>query len=494
MGGGGGFCEQQVLLDYGVGIDCHSKFLAICVLCLRGGRVWRAERECGVDWPSPLEAKEWITKTLGSLLQGPLRYCIESTGTYHMPVLRAFGGEPSVVNPLLAGPTRRKTNTLDARLLAHHSITGLWPKSFIPSEDGLQLRVLWAQRGEAVRAATRASNRANNIILRFGHTIAAEEPIRSTMGRALVDALVEGEVPGSPHVAPGGLPAYVRPVVGKLMADLTRETLAAREATKAARAFVEAREWPTADGLCPGAKLLRLLQTVPGVGETTSMCWLSEVCDPKRFQTAEQVAAFTGCDPSLKVSAGKVTEHVRRKGNDRLHRALLFAAQAKLRHADSRLALWGQAIAGRHRKGGHRKAIGAMSRRIACGLWHVHRLGQEFCMDNYHFGKPPGVRDAPREAIGLTPAQLASLPSEIATAQDVVNSFWKGQLGALRGFGQQSLEKISVWIDSNRAARAGPRIYRLDKNKKYERREKKRPDAPWPPHRQGDNERARDHA
>ena len=31
-----------------------------------------------------------------------LRYCIESTGTYHMPVLRAWEGIPCVANPLLA--------------------------------------------------------------------------------------------------------------------------------------------------------------------------------------------------------------------------------------------------------------------------------------------------------------------------------------------------------------------------------------------------------
>ena len=417
-----------------------------------------------------LEAKEWITNKLGSLLQGPLRYCIESTGTYHMPVLRAFGGEPSVVNPLLAGPTRRKTDTLDARLLAHHSITGLWPKSFVPSEDGLELRVLWAARGECLRAATRASNRANNIILRFGHTIAAEQPIRSEIGRALVNALVEGHVPQSPFVAPTGLPAHIRPVVGKLMADLTRETQATGEAAKVARSFVSAREWPTGDGPCPGGKLLGLLQTVPGVGETTAMAWLSEVCDPNRFQTSEQVAAFTGCDPSLKVSAGKVTEHVRRKGNDRLHRALLFAAQAEMRHGDSRLAQWGAAIAGRHRKGGHRKAIGAMARRIAVGLWHVHRLAEPFSLESCHFGKPPPVVNAPLAALGLTQGQVASLPAGILTAQDLVDAFWKGNLGAVRGFGQATLEKISVWVASNRAAGAGPRIYRLDRNKKYEPR------------------------
>ena len=50
---------------------------------------------------------------------------------------------------------------LDARMLAHHSITGIWKPSFIPTESAQVLRVLWATRAEALRAATRASNRLN---------------------------------------------------------------------------------------------------------------------------------------------------------------------------------------------------------------------------------------------------------------------------------------------------------------------------------------------
>jgi len=102
-----------------------------------------------------------IIGVLGSLAQADvLRCCIESTGAYHIPVLRAWKAIPCVVNPLLA-PDRRKTDVLDARILAHHSITGIWKPSLIPTESAQVLRVLWAARGEAVHAATRASNRLN---------------------------------------------------------------------------------------------------------------------------------------------------------------------------------------------------------------------------------------------------------------------------------------------------------------------------------------------
>lgn len=119
--------EHQVLHPYGVGIDTHSKFIQVCILfraagCDTGG-IKRLERTFLTTFSDLQRAHGWTLRVLTGLAEPQtLRYCIESTGTYHCPVLIAWGGIPSVVNPLLAGPTRRKTDVLDARLLAHHSI------------------------------------------------------------------------------------------------------------------------------------------------------------------------------------------------------------------------------------------------------------------------------------------------------------------------------------------------------------------------------------
>ena len=94
---------HQVLYDYGVGIDCHSKFIQVCVLYQFCGQVRRAEKEFTTAWDDLVRAKAWAMEVLGPLAKPDvLRYCIESTGAYHMPVLRAWEGIPCVVNPLLA--------------------------------------------------------------------------------------------------------------------------------------------------------------------------------------------------------------------------------------------------------------------------------------------------------------------------------------------------------------------------------------------------------
>ena len=446
----------QVLRPYGVGIDTHSKFIAVCILDNVGGAVRRVEREFDTSWASLLAAKQWIAEQLGPKAADPggLHYCIESTGTYHLPVLRALGGVPCVVNPLLAGPTRRKTDVLDARLLAHHSITGLWPESFLPSDQAQQLRVLWAQRGEAVRATTRAGNRLNNMVLRFGHTFGADAPMRSLASQGIVEDLVAGRQAAARGVCPEGLPEAVRPTVGALLNQLRDGMVQTAAATRRAARFVKERSWPTGKGELPGGQLLDLLHTVPGVGETTALAWLSEVTDPRRFQNAGQVAAYCGCDPSLKVSAGKVTAQVRRKGNDRLHFALLHAAGPLVARRSEAFGLWGAAIAGRHKKGGYRKACGAVARRVATSLWIVHLKGEAFSYDGYFKREEAPLPKVPVEDMGLGRAAKLLKMTGLETSTEVCAAYLSGQLARLAGCGEKTLAAVRGWTEQ---ARAQPR-------------------------------------
>jgi transposase len=444
----------QVLRPYGVGIDTHSKFIAVCAMRQRGRAVVKFEAEFATDWPSLQAARKWITDTLGLRPGSAFWYCIESTGTYHFPVLLAFGGEPSVVNPLLAGPTRRKTDVLDARLLAHHSITGLWPASFIPSPEGQALRVLWAARGEAQRNATRTSNRMNNIILRWGHTFAAAVPVRSAQGLSMLEDLLAGKLPNHPGICPFGLPEAVRPVIAQLVEKYREFAAGSRQAQKAAMSFVGENKWPTGKGPLQGDRLMDLLLTVPGVGETTALSWLAEVCDPTRFQDVKQVAAYCGCDPSLKVSAGKVTDHVRRRGNARLHFALRRSAQTVLSRPTERLGQWGLSIAGRHKKGGYRKACGAVSRRIAAGLWQVHSRAEPYDDTGYRYGTVSPVRKCAIAEMGLGRATELLTHCGYRDSVDVAEAYHRGTLGAIAGLGDTTLARIRDWVASNPRKRA----------------------------------------
>jgi len=444
--------DVQVIRPYGVGIDTHSKFIQGCVMyqCKGSGGqvvVRQREKEFKTHWLDLVAAKRWVMGIVGAYGDAStLRYCIESTGTYHLPVLKAWGGIPSVVNPLLAGASHRKTDVLDARTLAHHSITGLWKASFIPSEQAQILRVLWARRREMARRATRAANQLNNIVLRFGFTFGADVSMRSIQGESILSDLVDGRpvmVDGAP---PDGLPADVRPIVSALLTDLRSDLKEAHGAVVASENFIKARDWPTGQGTMPGEQLLNILRTVPGVGVTTALNWLAEITDPRRFQSSKQVAAFAGCDPSLKVSAGKITSYVRRQGNLRLHQALLYAATGLLRRRDDPLGNWGRSIAGRHKKGGHKKACGAIARRLACGLWEVHRRGVPFSYEQYTLAQtivcpltPLGVILSPRSVKVLREAGIRN-------SHQLAAAYAAGKLAAITGFGDTSIDLVKQWI------------------------------------------------
>ena len=405
------------------------------------------EKEFPTHWNSLVAAKRWVMGILGSLAQGDtLRYCIESTGTYHLPVLKAWGGIPSVVNPLLAGASHRKTDVLDARTLAHHSITGLWKASFIPAEQAQVLRVIWARRREMARRATRAANQLNNIVLRFGYTFGADVPMRSIQGESILSDLVDGrsaDVAGAP---PDKLPVEVRPVVAALLSDLRSDLKEARAAVVASENYVKARDWPTGAGSLPGAQLLDILRTVPGVGATTALSWLAEITDPRRFANAKQVAAFCGCDPSLKVSAGKVTSYVRRQGNLRLHQSLLYAATGLLRRPEDPFGQWGRSIAGRHKKGGHKKACGAIARRLACGLWEVHRRGEAFSYEKYTLAQSLSCPLTPLGVI-LAPRAVKSLrDAGIRNSHQLARAYAEGKLAGIAGFGDGSIRLVKEWV------------------------------------------------
>lgn len=443
---------HQVLKPYGVGIDTHSKFIQVCVLLLEDSKhsstqVRRSEKEFPTTWPGILDAHKWTLARLNSrATKADLRYCIESTGTYHFPILRAWRGVPTVVNPHLTAPTRRKTDVLDARLLAHYSMTDLYPASFVPTDQTQLLRVLWGARREAVRVANRCSNRLNNIVLRFGHTFGRRCSMRSPEASGILEDLLSDRIPAVPDVSPEGLPPEVRPLIAALVADLQTHITEVRKATAVAENFVKARDWPTGVGDLPGPNLLAILRSVPGVGQNTALAWLTEIGDPKRFLNSRQVAAFAGCDPSLKVSAGKVTSFVRRAGNLRLHQALLYSARAVMASASEPLGRWGRSIAGRHKKGGYRKGTAAIARRIAVALWHVHRKAEMFSYAQYTLASALQVPDVP--LLSFLPPRAVRLLSDnnIPSSSALALAYSEGKLSQIHGLGLKTLAVIKAWL------------------------------------------------
>ncbi len=401
-----------------------------------------------------MHAKEWILsiirhKSIPSVEPEPLNYTIESTGTYHLPILKAFGGCPSIVNPLLASPSRRKTDRLDAKLLAYHSITGLWPTSYIISDNVQELRVLMNQRNYHLKAATLISNRINNIVLRFGHTLGRDGSVTGMTNRAAIEDMCNDIIPEDiPGICPAGLPDSIKSLCPDLYKQYDDHKLKVKEYEQLALTKAKELDWIAEGGLLlPGEQLLKLLTTVPGIGTITALVWLCEIVTPTRFNTAKQIAAYCGCDPSLKVSAGKVTSHTRRKGNQTLHAMLTKAASILIQRRSGPIGQWGYQIYRRHSKGGWKKACGAVARRLVLGLYYVNLRGVPFSYEHYNFYKAPKVPEVSIEEMGL-PGNITTRLSNLgfSTSTQLVKAYYN-DLASQKGVGLKCIQTVREWIE-----------------------------------------------
>ena len=325
--------DIEYVKEYGIVIDCHSKFIEICIRYRNGQVIQKAQAHFSTNWDDLVAARDWCINVLKTKanpvpdLSEPLHYLVESTANYHMPICMAWKGNPTIINPTIAGATKRKTDVLDSRLLALHDQINIWRECYIPSEDVKALRVMIGQRDRCIHDATVAGNRINNIITRFGLTVGRNGSVVKDQN---IRAIVEDQISDNPStidgICPIPIPMEVRSVIRSEYERFDRLTEQAEECK--AKIFEKARsmEWETDTGTLPGDEMIRILATAPQVGELTAIIWLARVITPRRFRNAKALSAYCGLDPSLKISAGKVTSTVMRGGSKPLHKALNMSA------------------------------------------------------------------------------------------------------------------------------------------------------------------------
>lgn len=449
--------QVQETKAYGIGIDCHSKFIQVCVLAKRSLHFYAHQKEFGTDWASLVAARDWCIHILNTAadpvpdLTLPIHYCIESTSTYHQPVVLAFQGTPSIVNPTLAGATKRKTDVLDAQLLATHDLIGVWRESYIPSVDINELRVLVWERDRCITEATVASRRINNALVRFGYTagrdgsVAKDGPVRD-----LVEAIVNGEVDLPENLCPFGIPSDVREVIISEYQkyDQLRE-LADYWRTKAEEK-VRSMEWETDSGTLSGTEMLDLLTTAPQIGTLTAVTWLVHIITPRRFPNSKALAAYCGLDPSLKTSAKHVTSTKKRGGCKELHKALVSSADRLIRNHTEMFGRWGYNLY--NQTGKWKKAANAVARKLAVSLYFMMKTGQPFSYEKYNLIKDIYILDIPvTELPSIEPdfKRYIRILEErgIHTTSQMATAYLSCELGSVRGLGKKFFSVLRIYLN-----------------------------------------------
>lgn len=456
--------EIQHTKAYGIGIDCHSRFIQISVLVKRDLRVFEYRREFSTSWNSLSEACEWskaIIKNCSSPPvdeSAPFHYCIESTSTYHLPVILAWGGVPSIVNPSIAGSTKRKTDVLDARLLAVHDLTGIWRESFLPSSDVQQLRLLIGERNQYSKTAVRISNRIGNSILKFGYTVGSGGSVSK---KGTIRSIIENQISDSPDTdlggrPPDGIPEDVRCAFRKDYELYDQFSSLTVEYAEKAVEKAGSMKWQYGTEMLPGKDVIAMLVTAPYVGEWTAVVWLSIVVTTDRFPNEKSLAAYCGLDPSLKISAKHVTSTVKRGGNKDLHNALTRAASNLIRIHNEPFGRWGYNLY--QQSGRWKKAANAVARKLAVALYYMQKRGEPFSYEKYQISQEPDILDITvSELVSINPAFRRYLQlmvsQEITGTKQLVEKYRDCSLSGIRGLGKKFFSLLKEFIDNQETYR-----------------------------------------
>ena len=449
--------DIEYVKEYGIGIDCHSRFIEICVRYRNGSLIQKAQGHFSTNWNDLLAGRDWCIQILKTKanpspdLSTPLHYLVESTANYHMPVCMAWGGNPTIINPQIAGATKRKTDVLDSKLLALHDQINIWRECYMPSEDVKALRVMIAQRDRCVHDATVCSNRINNIITRFGLTIGRDgSVVKNPSIRAVVLDQISDHPSAIEGICPIPIPLEVRMVLRSEYDKYDRLTAQAEECKL--RIFEKARsmEWETDHNTLPGDEMIRLLTTAPQVGELTAIIWLARVVNPRRFRNAKALSAYCGLDPSLKISAGKVTSTVARGGNKPLHKALNMCAHRLIYRHNEMFGIWGYNL--QQQTGKKKKAANAVARKLSVAMFYMMKTGTEFSYDRYHSIRSIDVFDIPIDDLVLINRDFQRYirilkENNIFTTIDLATAYISCSLGSCRGLGKKFFSLLKDFLD-----------------------------------------------
>jgi len=197
--------------------------------------------------------------------------------------LTELGIHNIVVNPAdvptMSSEKLRKTDAVDSKKLAVSLRAKQLKGIFTPDSEALEIRSLIRLKNTITKDMTRQKNRIKSQLRYLGIEIPKEylEP-HSNWSKRFLSWLKEVEMRTSTGRQALDLLLIQYEALRKQKAEMIRKL---RQLSRTER-FDE---------------MLKLLMTVPGIGQTTGLVLLSEIVDIKRFKKAEELAAYIGMIP-----------------------------------------------------------------------------------------------------------------------------------------------------------------------------------------------------
>jgi transposase len=329
------------------GIDLHKQNIVICVVDQERKVLARKHLPC----KNEAEITEWFKQL------GDFQFVVEATATYEWFV-QLIG--PLAKSWVLANPSRmrviaestKKTDNLDARLLAEFLALGMIPKAYRPKPREREHRVL-------VRYRMRCRQRISKLKCQIRHLAATYN-------------LDHADLFEPQHLeAFRKRPELTRAdkfVIEQRLLDYDHACQQLKTAQKELKNFMK-------EGSEAEQKQRDILLSVPGVGEVVAEVVLAELGEVERFSSIKDATAYGGLVPATRQSDGKGKDLGITKCGSRLLRwAMVEAAWQAVRHS----ARWAGVYENLKRRRGAKRAIVAVARRLLGMLTSMLKSGSKY--------------------------------------------------------------------------------------------------------------------
>lgn len=249
-----------------VGLDVHSKSVAVCVLNEKGELVERQRLRHLQQLPDLL------------VRMPPFAVCYEASCGYGCvyEMLKSLAARIAVAHPgllRLIYRSKRKHDRLDAEKLARLLLLDAVPEVHVPSGDVRSWRELITFRRKLVEKRTRAKNGVRTLLRSLGIRPPQRPRLWTKQGLAWLRDLELSQP----------LQAVKR---DQLVEEIETLTAQVRRVERALKQYAQDNV-----AVCQ-------LQSIPGVGLRTAEAMVAFVDDPHRFRNAKAVGAYFGLVPS----------------------------------------------------------------------------------------------------------------------------------------------------------------------------------------------------
>src|SRR5689334_12821659 len=317
-----------------VGIDVHRKRSQVAVVT-KDGQVQLNK--------NVVNGSEPFLRLIGDLPPGtPVAFEAAFGWGWLAELLEDYGFEAHLVHPLRCkaiASARLKNAKVEAAILAQRLRADLLPEAWIAPAQVRQLRSLLRHRASLVRVGTQQRNRIHAVAADHGYDRSASY----------------WTGPGRGWLAELDLPAASREIVTDCLAVIDGL------APLIDRIDSELHQHAKAD------PRVKVLTTLPGVGQFTALMMLAEIGDITRFGSARKLASWAGLTPTVRGSDLTVRHgHISKQGSAWLRWVLNQAAQTAKRSPEFAAAY--SSIAKRR---GKKIATIAIARKLLTRSYHL---------------------------------------------------------------------------------------------------------------------------